>query len=248
MTTGLQLAIDTLTPREAVALVERVHPSIDLIEAGTPFIKRFGLGVLDLFRRVAPNKLIVADLKAMDAGAYEASIAFDAGADIMTVLGCASDETILGALHEANRRQRCIAVDLIAVPDKLERARQLENMGVHYICIHAGIDQQALGITPLADLEQIRLAVSTPLVVAGGINVNSIHAVASLGPAVVVVGSYITSASNPEAVCSALHTALDQQHLVCDSWQKLAAQKTISWPQERNVMLKWLGRYVSKIA
>src|SRR5207248_6037437 len=87
MTIGLQLAIDTLTPREAVALVERVHPSIDLIEAGTPFIKRFGLDVLDLFRQAAPNKLIVADLKAMDAGAYEASLAFDAGADMMTVLG-----------------------------------------------------------------------------------------------------------------------------------------------------------------
>ena len=214
MKIGLQLAIDTLTPSEAVALVERVHPFIDLIEAGTPFIKRFGLDVLDLLRRVAPDKLIVADLKAMDAGAYEARIAFDAGADIMTVLGCASDETISGALHEANRCQRRIAVDLIAVPDKLERARQLENMGVHYICIHTGMDQQASGITPLADLEQIRLAVSIPLVVAGGINVNSIHAIAALGPAVVVVGSHITSASNPEAVCFALHTALHQRRAV----------------------------------
>jgi 3-hexulose-6-phosphate synthase len=217
MTIGLQLAIDTLTPREAVALLERVQPSIDLIEAGTPFIKRFGLDVLDLLRKTAPNKLIVADMKTMDAGAYEAKIAFDAGADIMTVLGCASDETIVGALNEANRRQRRIAVDLIAVPDKLERARQLANMGVHYIGIHTGMDQQALGITPLADLEQIRLAVSTPLVVAGGINANSIHAIAAQGPAVVVVGSHITAAANPEAVCFALHTALLQQQVMTHS-------------------------------
>ncbi len=113
--TSLQLAIDTLTPSEAVALVEKVHPYIDLIEAGTPFIKRFGLDALKLFRQVAPGKLIVADMKAMDAGAYEAAIAFEAGADIMTVLGCANDETILGALQEANKCNRLIAVDLIAV-------------------------------------------------------------------------------------------------------------------------------------
>lgn len=212
MAIGLQLAIDTLTPHEAVALVEKVHPSIDLIEAGTPFLKRFGLGVLNLLRQAAPNKFIVADMKTMDAGAYEASIAFDAGADIMTVLGCASDETILGALSEAKKRQRFIAVDLIAVPNKLERARQLEKMGVHCIGIHTGLDQQALGLTPLADFEQIRSAVSTPLVVAGGINRDSIHRIAALRPTIVVVGSHITSATNPEAVCLALYTVLHQQY------------------------------------
>jgi 3-hexulose-6-phosphate synthase len=209
--TSLQLAIDTLTPSEAVALVEKVHPYIDLIEAGTPFIKRFGLDALKLFRQVAPGKLIVADMKAMDAGAYEAAIAFEAGADIMTVLGCANDETILGALQEANKRNRLIAVDLIAVPNKLRRAQQLEHFGVHYIGIHTGMDQQVLGATPLFDLKQIRFAVNTPLVVAGGININSIGAIAALAPAVVVVGSHITSALDPVAVSSALHDVLVQQ-------------------------------------
>src|SRR5258708_39120051 len=87
--TSLQLAIDTLTLSEAVALVEKVHPYIDLIEAGTPFIKRFGLDALKLFRQVAPGKLIVADMKPMDAGADEAAIAFEAGVEIITIVGCA---------------------------------------------------------------------------------------------------------------------------------------------------------------
>ncbi len=67
----LQLAIDTLTPQEALTLVEQVHPYIDLIEAGTPFTKRFGLEVLAHFRQVAPDNLLVANMKVMDAGAYE---------------------------------------------------------------------------------------------------------------------------------------------------------------------------------
>src|SRR5260221_3088874 len=198
--TSIQLAIDTLTLSEAVALVEKVHPYIDLIEAGTPFIKRFGLDALKLFRQIAPGKLIVADMKAMDAGAYEAAIAFEAGADIMTVLGCANDETILGALKEANKRNRLIAVDLIAVPNKLRRAQRLEHFGVHYICIHTGMDQQVLGATPLLDLKQIRLAVNTPLVVAGGINIKNICAIAAPAPAVFVVRSPITSGPHSLAV------------------------------------------------
>src|SRR5260370_3732213 len=209
--TSLQLAIDTLTPSEAVALVEKVHPYIDLIEAGTPFIKRFGLDALKLFRQVAPGKLIVADMKAMDAGAYEAAIAFEAGADIMTVLGCANDETILGALQEANKRNRLIAVDLIAVPNKLRRAQQLEHFGVHYIGIHTGMDQQVLGATPLFDLKQIRFAVNTHLVVAVGINIKNIGAIASLSPPLGVVRSPFTSALHPAAIFSSLPELLVRQ-------------------------------------
>src|SRR5260370_29907888 len=115
----------------------------------------------------------------------------------MTVLGCANDETILGALQEANKCNRLIAVDLIAVPNKLRRAQQLEHFGVHYIGIHTGMDQQVLGATPLFDLKQIRFAVNTPLVVAGGININNICANTSLAPAVLVVLAPITSAPCP---------------------------------------------------
>ena len=216
MVTKLQLAIDTLTPQEALLLVEQVRPYVDLIEAGTPFIKRFGLGVLARFRQVAPDKLLVADMKTMDAGAYEAAIAFDAGADSVTVLGCATDETILGALQEANKRDRHMVVDLIAVRDQVQRAQQLEWFGVHYIGIHTGLDQQARGATPLSDLKQIRAAVHTPLAVAGGINAHSMNDIAALEPAIIIVGSHITQAPDPGAVAFALRKALDQQKALAD--------------------------------
>jgi 3-hexulose-6-phosphate synthase len=44
-----------------------------------------------------PDKLVFADMKTMDAGELEADLAFNAGADIMTVLGSAGDSTIAGA-------------------------------------------------------------------------------------------------------------------------------------------------------
>ncbi|HEY0754409.1 MAG TPA: 3-hexulose-6-phosphate synthase [Ktedonobacteraceae bacterium] len=211
MRAQLQLAIDTLTPREALTLIEQVSASIDLIEAGTPFLKRFGLGVLAQFHQVAPEKLLVADMKCMDAGAYEAAIAFDAGADIVTILGCAPDETLLAALKEARRRQRHILVDLIAVAHPIQRAQQLERLGIDYIGVHTGLDQQAQGQTPLAMLKEIRAAVQTPVAVAGGINGESINAIAALDPTLIIVGSHITQASDPVAVSLALRKSLDRQ-------------------------------------
>jgi 3-keto-L-gulonate-6-phosphate decarboxylase len=87
--------------------------------------------------------MLVADMKTMDAGSYEAALAFEAGADVVTVLGCADDETVRGAVREANRAGRFVAADLIAVPNQVQRAQQLEQLGVHYIGIHTGLDQQA---------------------------------------------------------------------------------------------------------
>ncbi len=40
-------------------------------------------------RGAFPNKLILADMKAPDVGGLEAKLAFDAGADYMTVMGSA---------------------------------------------------------------------------------------------------------------------------------------------------------------
>ena len=45
-----------------------------------------------------PTATLLADLKIVDAGELEAQIGFDAGADIVTVLGVAHDVTIQGAL------------------------------------------------------------------------------------------------------------------------------------------------------
>jgi 3-hexulose-6-phosphate synthase len=147
-------------------------------------------------------------MKTMDAGCYEAALAFEAGADVVTVLGCAADETVRGAVREANRAGRSAAADLIAVPNQVERAQQLERLGVHYIGIHTGLDQQAAGDSPGSALRRVRSAVSTPLMVAGGITSTTVGTIAAFDPAIVVVGAAITMASDPVAASVDMHEAL----------------------------------------
>jgi 3-hexulose-6-phosphate synthase len=207
--TLLQLALDTISVDEAVRLLPALLVSVDIVEAGTPMIKREGIGAVTRLREAATGKQIVADMKTMDGGGYEAEMAFEAGADLMTVLACASDATIAAAVAVARQRGKQVCADLIGVADKATRARELESLGVDYLGVHAGTDEsRASGDGPASDLALVADAISLPLCVAGGISPANIAVVLSSRPAVVVVGSAITGVADPAEVAAELKRAI----------------------------------------
>ena len=111
----LQFAMDTLTTEHALELAGEAAPYVDVIELGTPLIKSAGLSAITAVKEAHPDKIVFADLKTMDAGELEADIAFQAGADLVTVLGVAGDSTIAGAVKSAKQHGKGIVVDLIGV-------------------------------------------------------------------------------------------------------------------------------------
>jgi 3-hexulose-6-phosphate synthase len=86
----LHVAVDLHTLEKAIAMVHKVAPFVDIIEAGTPLIKQEGLRIISILKECFPEKLILADMKTMDAGGLEAKLAYDAGADLVTVLAVAT--------------------------------------------------------------------------------------------------------------------------------------------------------------
>src|SRR5687768_13951052 len=208
--TRLQLAIDLVPLNDLGAVIRPLLPFVDVVEAGTPLIKRHGMEAVRSLRQLAPDQLLVADMKAMDAGGLEAEIAFEAGADVMTVLAGASDATISAAVSVAQERGRSVVADLIGVADKVDRARQSASLGISYLGIHTGTDDQAAGANPLADLQAISQAVEIETVVAGGINARTLPAILALRPSIVIVGSGILGQPDPVAAAKALRDILDR--------------------------------------
>jgi 3-hexulose-6-phosphate synthase len=205
----LQVAIDTLTVDEAIALAAQLRDTVDLIEAGTPFIKRYGIGVVMRLRE-ASGLPVVADLKIVDGGPFEAQLAVDAGAALVTVLGTAADATVRGVVEVAHAGGLDVACDLLGVHDLPQRIRQLERLGVDYLGVHAGTDARLAGRTDL--LSEIGLVTATSdmkLVVAGGLNANSIPGVLGYHPAIIVVGSAITAADDPIAAARQIRAVID---------------------------------------
>ena len=69
----LQLALDFIELEEALGLLEKVHSFVDIVEVGTPTIIRYGVEAVRRVKQSFPQKLVLADLKIMDAGGRSAA-------------------------------------------------------------------------------------------------------------------------------------------------------------------------------
>ncbi len=202
MTPKLQLALDFLNLSQALRVArEAVAGGADILEAGTPLIKSEGLEAVRKLRTEFPRVSIAADMKIMDAGRVETEAAAKAGADIIHVLGAASDSTIAECLESAARYDARVCVDLIgaaSIESIVGRARAVEALGAHFVCVHTPIDQQMRAESPFRFLKAVADAVSIPVAVAGGLNTETAPAAIEAGACVIIVGGAITKAADAE--------------------------------------------------
>lgn len=207
----LQLALDLVDIPEGIKLVKEVESFIDVVEIGTPVVINEGLRAVKEMKEAFPNLKVLADLKIMDAAGYEVMKASEAGADIVTILGAAEDMSIKGAVEEAKKHGKKILVDMIAVKDIAARAKELDEFGVDYICVHTGYDLQAVGQNSFEDLKAIKSVVkNAKTAVAGGIKLETLPEVIKAQPDLVIVGGGITGQADIKAAASQMQKLIKQ--------------------------------------
>jgi len=206
----IQLALDSLDFDQTLSLAEQTAPYVDIFEIGTPCIKHNGVELVRTLREKFPNKLILVDLKTMDAGEYEATPFYAAGADICTVLGVSGLATIGGVIKAARAHNAEVQLDLINVPDKAACARAAAELGAQIIGVHTGLDAQAAGQTPFGDLQEIAdLGLDVRISVAGGIKPATIDQVVKAGADIIVVGAAIYGAPCPATAAKQIRQLVD---------------------------------------
>lgn len=206
----LQVALDMDADVKTIAAIAKqaYAGGVRIIEAGTPAIKRHGVEtLLRALRKVAPDALLVADLKTMDVGNLEARIAFRAGADVSAVLAIGGRTKVIEAVSEAVRWDKAILIDFIDCPDPLmmidELAKELKGHESRVIfCLHRGISEQlkGRGIYEQTQLiaEARKRAGRFTLAVAGGIKEGVAKDVAGAGADICIAGSAIYNSANPK--------------------------------------------------
>lgn len=210
----LQVALDLLDLNSAIKIAKlAVDGGADIVEAGTPLIKKEGVRAVSLLKKEFHDIPIAADTKTIDAAALEVEAVADAGADIITVLGVADDEVILTAVSEAHKRGLKVCGDLISVKNPIKRAIELEEMGVDMVCLHVGVDvQRSRGITVtelINELSELSRSLKVPVCVAGGINWEIAPDLVLAGARIVIVGSAITRSPDPKASTLKIKRAID---------------------------------------
>jgi 3-hexulose-6-phosphate synthase/6-phospho-3-hexuloisomerase len=206
----LQVALDFENLSRAVqAAREAVDGGADWIEAGTPLIKSEGLDAVRELKKAFPAHRIVADMKVMDTGSFEVEIAAKAGADMVTVLGTADDDTVADAVRGGQKYGADVIVDLLNVPDPIARTRRAAELGAAAVCLHIGIDMQMAGRTPFESLEALAKASSIPVAVAGGLNSETVARATRAGAQILIVGGAITKSPDIREATKKLRQAID---------------------------------------
>lgn len=198
----LQLALDDITYENAILLVKKVEEFIDIVELGTPFAYTNPISAIGEFKQMFPKLQILADYKILDGGEFMASLAFKAGADIVTVSASANDETIEGAINAAHKYNGMILADTMGEPWEVIpiRAAVAEKAGVDYICVHSSLDVPNAP-DPLISMRKAKEgAPNTKLAIAGGINLGTLPRLMKEKPDIVIVGSAIYKAADPASV------------------------------------------------
>ncbi len=206
----IQMALDSLDFDATVGLATQVAPYVDIFEIGTPCIKHNGINLVKELRARFPEHLLLVDLKTMDAGEYEATPFYAAGADIVTVLGVSGLPTIGGVVKAANAHGAEAQIDLINVEDKVACARASAELGAQILGIHTGLDAQAAGHTPFSDLNAIAaLGLNARISVAGGIKQSTVQDVVKAGANIIVVGAAIYGAPSPAEAAREIRELVD---------------------------------------
>ncbi len=206
----LQLALDFVDLQRALKNAkEGMSGGVDWLEAGTPLIKSEGLQAIRKLRSMFPSVTIVGDMKIMDAGRTEVEVAAKAGANIVDVLGAASDATIRECIEAGRNYGAKIVVDMIAVEDPVARAKQVEEMGADFVTIHCAIDEQMEGKDPFDTLRRVAETASIPVGVAGGINSETAAKAVEAGASIVIVGGAITKALDPAEAARQIRRGMD---------------------------------------
>ena len=203
---SLQIALDRIPLERAETITAAVSGVADWIEVGTSLIKRYGMAGVARIVAAAGDTPVLADMKTADDARTELTMAADAGARSVTVLGLSTPATLDLAVRVAADRGIEVMVDLMAL-DAAGRARVAAAMPASAVlAAHVPKDAQTVDTDAAALLGD--WATGRRLALAGGLGVTDVPSVARWGDVRLIVGSSVTAAADPLSAAAALRSAI----------------------------------------
>jgi 3-dehydro-L-gulonate-6-phosphate decarboxylase len=190
---------------------KRAKYHIDVVEAGTILCYAEGMHAVRALRALYPDKVLLADVRIAEAGSIIAKLAYDAGADWVTVVSGATPATmevvlkprLEGAARRPARADRRL---------DLGRRARWRALGIEQVIAHRSRDGEALGDLSWkpGDFDEMRRLADLgfKVTVAGGVEVHDLPLFAGVPIHVFTVGRAIRAAADPAAAAKAFQDAI----------------------------------------
>ncbi|MCI8550054.1 MAG: 3-hexulose-6-phosphate synthase [Lachnospiraceae bacterium] len=205
----LQAALDLFNIEETFRVLDQVGRYVDIIELGTPLMVAEGARAVKAVKDRYPDKTVFADIKVMDGGGVVPKPVLEAGADMVSVLAAADDNTVRAAIALAREYHAQVLVDMCSVKDIAGRAREIEGMNPDYICVHVGYDIQSTGADPIEELRKLD-GIRCKKAIAGGIGLSTFEAAVSSAADTIISGGGIYNQPNMGEVAAKMREILDR--------------------------------------
>lgn len=173
----IQIALDQTNLKDALAVADNVESFVDVIEIGTILAFAEGMNAVSTLRRNHPSHIIVCDMKTTDGGAILSKMAFEAGADWITVSAAAHIATITACKKVADEFGREIQIELYG-NWTLDDAQRWVDLGIKQAIYHRSRDAELAGVgwgpedlTKMRQLSDLGFELS----ITGGIVPEDIH-------------------------------------------------------------------------
>lgn len=192
----LQVAIDRVPLKEAKELVEKLNEA-DIIELGTSLCKDYGLACIEETKHLKKDSKLLVDIKTIDEGKYEFEQYFEAGADILTVMGASAPETIDICYQVTERYNKEMLIDLLECSDeRIEAIAQYENAiyGMHF----AKDSTKEVSLVEEVNRFTKKFPQIKRVALAGSLNLEKVKELQGTGLEIAIVGSSIVKHDNPQ--------------------------------------------------
>lgn len=141
----IQIALDQTSLAEAITVANNVHSYVDVIEVGTILAFAEGMNAVATLRKNHPGHILVCDMKTTDGGAILARMAFEAGADWITVSAAAHIATIAACKKVADELNGEIQIELYG-HWTMDDAQAWVDLGITQAIYHRSRDAELAGV------------------------------------------------------------------------------------------------------
>lgn len=207
----LQLALDLTDLDEALTIAKTVKDDADIIEVGTVLAIESGLDSVRLMRQALPNAKILADIRIIKAGGKLAGMAFDAGADIVTIISDATKETfeaVLAEKQKAENREVLIEINDNYTDQKLQ---EWKDFGLTHLIYHRGSEITTTNDSwSDVDFDEIKRLgeLGFKVYVTGGIGIEEVSLFEGVPVECFIIGRTIAKAENPSEAAKEFKEAI----------------------------------------
>ena len=209
----LQIALDMDDLPSALGPLQKAADHVDVIEVGTILCLAEGMHAVRIIRSLFPDKTVLADVRIAEAGSIISKLAFEAGADWVSVVSGAAPSSFAVVLAEARARGGDMQIEL-SDGWTWEMAESWAAMGVEQVIFKRSRDLEAQGQLSWGerDLDTIRRlnGLGFKVTVTGGVKVSDIPRFRGVPVHIFIAGRAICAAADPAAAAQEFQNAIAQ--------------------------------------